>query len=131
MKIRGKWSTSSIPLLLGPLRPGVTVKFPFMGHIDQFKNYSYSIGPCEKNLSWNNYTKMQIYEYNEYDSLNSRHKITLDEQTWKDSLLLISLKKETTVNVFYSQLFRQNSPCLLNEPRICRFRKKKNKLLQK
>ena len=55
-----EWSCPSLPLLLGPLRPGVVVpvRVPSMDQIDLFKNYSYSIGPCvDKSLLRNNSTK--------------------------------------------------------------------------
>ena len=44
------WSTSSLPLLSGLLSPveQVLVRVLFMGQIDQFKNYLYSIGLCAK-----------------------------------------------------------------------------------
>ena len=43
--------TSSLPLRLGSLGPGelVLVWVPSLGHIEMFKNYSYSIAPCAKN----------------------------------------------------------------------------------
>ena len=43
------WSTSSLPLLSGPLWPGVVVLVGVqsMGQIDSFENDSYWTGICE------------------------------------------------------------------------------------
>ena len=53
------WSSPSLSLLPGSLCPVVIVlaRAPSIGQADPFKNYSYSIGPCEKgNL------QKQLYE---------------------------------------------------------------------
>ena len=76
------WSTPSLALLPGPLstRMVVPVWVPSLGQIDQFQNYLYLIRLCaQKNI--NNHTK-NIWMYNEQNSLNSWHKITLDRLTW-------------------------------------------------
>ena len=49
-------STPSLPLLPGSLQPTVIVssRLPSVGQIE---NYSYFIGPCDKKISRNNFTK--------------------------------------------------------------------------
>ena len=58
------WSTSSLPLLPGPLRPGVVVpvRVPSMGQIDLFKSYLYLIRPYTKKS-----LKKQLYEKCKYE----------------------------------------------------------------
>ncbi len=45
------WRTFLLPLLLGIFGPGVnvSVRVSFMGQIDLFKKYSFTIGMCAKN----------------------------------------------------------------------------------
>ena len=61
------WSTSSSPLLPGPLWPGmvVSVRISLLSQTDLFKNDSYSIRPCDKKnkLLSNNNTKKCKYEH--------------------------------------------------------------------
>ena len=51
----GEWSTPSLPLLPGPLWPGmvIPVVFPSICQIDSFENYSFAKGPCTKNNNLN------------------------------------------------------------------------------
>ena len=53
LEIREVWSTPSLPLFPGPLKPGmvVPVRAISMAQKDLFKNYLYSIGLCAKKLN--------------------------------------------------------------------------------
>ena len=73
------------------------VRFPSMGQIDLFKNYSYSIWLCAKNFVTTQ--KMEIWTYNERDSLTFWHKISQDRLLCRSNqsiyeLRLISAKSE-------------------------------------
>ena len=68
-----------------------------MGQIDLFKNYSYSIWLCAKNFVTTQ--KMEIWTYNERDSLTFWHKISQDRLLCRSNqsiyeLRLISAKSE-------------------------------------
>ena len=77
----GVWSTPSLLLLSGSLCSAVVipVRVPSRSQIDLFKNYSNSIGMCEKNKQKNLQLHKKCNINNEYESLTCRHKITLDE----------------------------------------------------
>ena len=68
------WRTPSLSLLPGPFlsRVVVPVRVPYMGQIDVFKNYSYSIGLCAKITS----PKKQQYKKYRYKHTNERNSLT-------------------------------------------------------
>ena len=65
------YSTLSLLLFTGPLRPGlvVLVKFPFMGKREMFENYLYSKGPGPKKAKTK--TKNQGHKKRKYESTNA------------------------------------------------------------
>ena len=63
-------------------RSGITWQCSINGQIDLLKDYLHSIRPCvKKKILRNHYTRIQIWTYNERDSLTNRHKISLDVLT--------------------------------------------------
>ena len=72
-------SFSEAPVVITPrylsLEVGIFVRVLCKSLIDLFKNHSYSMALCaKKKLLRNNYSKMEIWTYNERNSLTSRHK---------------------------------------------------------